>query len=190
MNLRRLRKRLLLLVPVSILAVAGTAPPANAALDMYMRFSDGIEGESQAAGHAKDVDVLAWSWGASRSEGTRSKAASANFQELSITKYLDKSSTKLLRSMIAGETITSASLTVDKAGANPYRYERFCMRNVTVQSISAGGSGGEDRFTENVTLAFHGFTMEYTPAVNGDPSPSPVFVSYDLVNRTFGSNTC
>jgi type VI secretion system secreted protein Hcp len=187
MKLRRMRNRLLLLVPASVLALAGAAAPADAAQDMWMRFSNGIDGESQAAGHAKDVDVLAWSWGMSRTEPTRSKPSGANIQDLSFTKYVDKSTTKLMQNLISGGTITSATLIDDQAGGDPSDYIRLCMRNATVQAVSTGGSGGEDRLTENVTLGFQSFTFQYTPRSG---SPTPVFVSYDLSAKGFGSNTC
>jgi hypothetical protein len=37
------------------------------------------------------------------------------------------------------------------------------MEEVLVTSISTGGSGGEDRLTENVTLNFGKVTFAYTP---------------------------
>ena len=37
------------------------------------------------------------------------------------------------------------------------------MKDVIVTSVSTGGSGGEDRLTENVTLNFATFKIEYQP---------------------------
>jgi type VI secretion system secreted protein Hcp len=36
------------------------------AVDMFLKV-DGIEGESQDEKHAKEIDVLSWSWGMSQS---------------------------------------------------------------------------------------------------------------------------
>lgn len=47
-----------------------------------------------------------------------------------------------------------AVLAVRKAGDRPYEYLVLRMTNVLVTSFSTGGSGGEDRLTENVTLRF------------------------------------
>ena len=41
------------------------------------------------------------------------------------------------------------------------------MKEVLVTSVSTGGSGGEDRLTENVTLNFAEFKVEYTPQKAG-----------------------
>ena len=37
------------------------------------------------------------------------------------------------------------------------------MNEVIVTSVSTGGSGGEDRLTENVSLNFAKFKFEYKP---------------------------
>ena len=37
------------------------------------------------------------------------------------------------------------------------------MKEVIITSISTGGSGGEDRLTENVTLNFAEVSFAYTP---------------------------
>jgi type VI secretion system secreted protein Hcp len=188
MQLRRLRNRLLLLAPASVVALFGpAAPPANATQDMWMHFSNSIDGESTDTGHQKDVNVLAWSWGMSRTPGTRSKAAGANVQELSVTKYVDKASPKLMQNLLSGGTIQSATLIDDIHNGDPSDYIRLCLKNVTVEAVSTGGSGGEDKLTENVTFGFQSFTFQYTPRSG---SPTPVLVSYDLSARGFGSNNC
>ncbi len=45
-------------------------------------------------------------------------------------------------------------LVVRKAGEKPVEYIKIKMEEVLITSISTGGSGGEDRLTENVTLNF------------------------------------
>jgi type VI secretion system secreted protein Hcp len=37
------------------------------------------------------------------------------------------------------------------------------MKEVLVSSVSSGGSGGEDRLTESVSLNFAEFKVEYKP---------------------------
>ena len=136
------------------------------AMDMFLKV-DGITGESNDA--AKDtvgtIDVLAWSWGVSQS-GTMhvakgGGAGKANVQDLSITKWYDDSSPVLQKRCVAGTHIASAELNVRKAGDAPYVYIKISMTNVLVSSVSTGGSGGEDRLTENVTLNFAEVKVEY-----------------------------
>jgi type VI secretion system secreted protein Hcp len=137
----------------------------NGAVDMFLKLN-GIEGESTDSVHAKEIDVLAWSWGASNSGtthfGSGGGAGVANVQDLSLTKYVDKSSPTLLLKVMNGAHITDATLVVRKAGSTPVEYIKIVLTDVLISSISMGGSGGEDRLTENVTLNFAKVEYTYT----------------------------
>ncbi len=41
------------------------------------------------------------------------------------------------------------------------------MKDVIVTSVSTGGSGGEDRLTENCSLNFSQYKVEYQPQPDG-----------------------
>ena len=73
--------------------------------------------------------MLAWSWGASQSGTTHigggSGSGKASFQDLSITKYVDASSYKLLKVLSRGDHIPEALLTVRKAGGTPWSISNF-----------------------------------------------------------------
>lgn len=141
------------------------------AVDMFMKL-DGISGEAQDKKHAKEIDVLAWSWGASQSgsfhTGTGGGAGKASFQDLSFTKWVDKSSTVLLKHVASGAAIAKAKLVVRKAGGDdPLEYLTINLDRVMVTSVSTGGSGGEDALTENVTLNFAKVKVEYKAQAEG-----------------------
>jgi len=84
-----------------------------------------------------------------------------NVQDLSFTKYIDASSASLLQCVCTGKHIKEATLVVRKAGEKPLEYITISMTEVFVTSLSKGGSGGEDRLTENVTLNFAAFKYKY-----------------------------
>jgi type VI secretion system secreted protein Hcp len=136
------------------------------AVDMFIKIGD-IKGESSDAAHKESIDVLAWSWGMSQSGsahvGGGAGSGKVNVQDLSITKYVDKGTTALMLASCKGTHIPKAVLTVRKAGDKPLEYIKVTLEDVIVSSISTGGSGGEDRLTENVTLNFAKFKVEYTP---------------------------
>ena len=125
------------------------------AVDMFMNIKD-IKGESQDKDHKEQIDVLAWSWGASQSATTHvgggGGSGKVSVQDLSFTKYVDTASADLLLACCNGKHFTEALLTVRKAGENPVEYIKIKMTEVLISSISTGGSGGEDRLTEHVTL--------------------------------------
>jgi type VI secretion system secreted protein Hcp len=138
------------------------------AVDMFLKISDaGFEGESKDAKHAKEIDVLAWSWGLSQSGtfhgGGGGGAGKANFQDLSVTKWVDASSAALMLACANGKHLGTATLTVRKAGEKPLEYLIIKMTDVLVTSVSTGGSGGEDRLTENISLNFAKVELAYVP---------------------------
>jgi type VI secretion system secreted protein Hcp len=134
------------------------------AVDMFIKVGT-IAGESVDKTHAGKTDVLAWSWGMSQSgtthQGGGAGAGKVNVQDISFTKYVDKSTTVLMQACCKGTHFDDAVLIVRKAGDKPLEYLKITMKEVIVTSISTGGSGGEDRLTENVTLNFGEFKIEY-----------------------------
>ena len=136
------------------------------AVDMFLKFAPEVKGESKDAKHPGEIDILAWSWGLSNSgtaqTGGGGGAGKVNVQDVSLTKYVDLSSSTLLQGVSQGKHFTSATLTVRKAGGDPLEYIVIEFDEVLVTSISVGGSGGEDRLTENVSLNFAKFKYKYT----------------------------
>jgi type VI secretion system secreted protein Hcp len=156
------------------------------AVDMFMKL-DPLKGESKDKVHKEEIDVLAWSWGASNSGtahyGTGAGAGKASIQDLSFTKWVDNSTPDLMKSCIKGTHIDKAILTVRKAGDNPLEYIVITMTDVMVTSLSTGGSGGEDRLTENVTLNFAEFKLVYTnQAKDGSAGAAPE-VAYNIAEN-------
>jgi type VI secretion system secreted protein Hcp len=136
------------------------------AVDMFLKIDD-VKGESADDKHKDMIDVLAWSWGMSQSGTTHmgggGGAGKVSVQDISLTKYVDKSSPNLILAACNGKHFKEALLTVRKAGEKPLEYIKITMKEVLVSNISTGGSGGEDRLTENITLNFAEFKVEYTP---------------------------
>jgi type VI secretion system secreted protein Hcp len=87
-----------------------------------------------------------------------------NVQDLSFTKYIDKSSVNLMLFCSNGKQYEKATLTVRKAGGDkPLEYIVLTMTDVIITSVSTGGSGGEDRLTENVSMNFAEVSVDYQP---------------------------
>lgn len=136
------------------------------AVDMFLKLN-GVKGEARDSKHKDEIDVLAWSWGASNSGnahmGGGVGAGKVNIQDLSFTKYIDVASTDLMKACCNGKHFDDAVLVVRKAGEKPLEYLKIKLTEVMITSVSTGGSGGEDRLTENVTLNFAKVKVEYTP---------------------------
>ena len=135
------------------------------AVDMFLEIEGEIKGESKDKKHADAIDILAWSWGLSNSgtfhQGGGGGAGKANFQDISVTKYIDSSSHALMLYCANGDHFDKAKIYVRKAGKTPLEYVVITMTKVMVTSYSTGGSGGEDLLTENISLNFEEVKVEY-----------------------------
>jgi type VI secretion system secreted protein Hcp len=156
------------------------------AVDMFMNMGSNIKGETMDDAQSKnnDIDVLAWSWGMSQSGtthmGSGGGAGKVNIQDLSFTKYIDASSPALQLHCCLGKHIPKCTLLVRKAGDKQQKYLEIAMDEVIVTSVSTGGSGGQDRLTENVTLNFAKVTFEYFKQATDGSTKSAGSLKYDI----------
>lgn len=155
------------------------------AQDVFIKLSD-IKGESQDKDHKEEIDVLAWSWGMSQSgtmhSGGGGGSGKVSVQDLSFTKYLDKSSPVLAQYCASGKQFKEALLTVRKAGGDkPLEYLKIKMSEVIVTSVSSGGSGSDDQLTENISLNFAKVETEYQQQKpDGSKAGGPVKFGWDI----------
>ena len=157
------------------------------AVDMFLKI-DGVEGESKDKTHTKQIDVLAWSWGLSNSgsahTGGGAGSGKVNVQDVSITKWIDSASPKLVLACCEGSHYSQVLLTVRKAaGKAPLEYVKITLSEVLVAGISTGGSGGEERLTENVTLNFGKFRMDYTPQQDDGSAGTAINAAWDVAGN-------
>jgi type VI secretion system secreted protein Hcp len=153
------------------------------AVDILLKI-DGVDGESLIQDHEGEIDVLSWSWGMSQTgtmhSGGGAGAGKVNVQDISFTKYVDKSSPNLIRACCNGEHYPQAVLVVRKAGKDPLDYMKVTMSPVLVTSVSTGGSGGEDRLTENVSLNFAKMEVGYTPQKEDGTGDAEVTLKWNI----------
>jgi type VI secretion system secreted protein Hcp len=153
------------------------------AVDMFIKIG-ALDGESKDSVHKDSIDVLAWSWGMSNSGsahvGGGIGAGKVNVQDLSLTKYIDQTSTELMLACCNGKHFPEAKLTVRKAGEKPLEYLVVTMTDVMVTSVSTGGSGGEDRLTENVTLNFAKVKVDYTEQTQSGGAGAKPKMGWDI----------
>ena len=156
------------------------------AVDMFIKIGD-VKGESRDSKHKDEIDVLAWSWGVSNSgtfhTGGGGGSGKANVQDLSFTKYVDAGSADLGLACCNGKHFPTAKLIVRKAGETPLEYIIIELTKVLITSLSTGGSGGEDRLTENVTLNFEQVHFTYwTQGEKGSKGESSEY-SYNVAEN-------
>jgi type VI secretion system secreted protein Hcp len=153
------------------------------AVDLFLKL-DAIAGESFDKTHIGEIQILAFSFGATQSGSTHmgggGGSGKVNFQDISFTKYIDKSTPILLQMVANGKHFKEGILTVRKAGEHPLEYLKIKLNEILVSSYSSGGSGGEDRLTENVTLNFAKIDVSYSPQKADGTGDVAIVMNYDI----------
>ena len=133
------------------------------AVDMFLKL-DGIKGESKDDKHKEEIHIESFSWGLSQTgahgAGGGGGAGKVAVHDISITKFLDKASPTLMLDCCSGKHIASGLITVRKAGDKPLEYLKIKLTDILVSGVQHAGHGS-DLLTENVTLNFAKFHMEY-----------------------------
>jgi type VI secretion system secreted protein Hcp len=122
---------------------------------MYLTIP-GVVGGSTAPGWTGSLDILAFSWGASNPGTAIGTPGKANFQDLSVTSYIDTATAALSQHMFSGVIRKQAVLTViyPAPGPSGTATDVYTLSNVLVSSVSLGGSGGEDKLTVNYSFNY------------------------------------
>jgi type VI secretion system secreted protein Hcp len=154
------RFEILVIAILGFTIIASTSSQAFAAVDMFIKI-DTIDGESTDKTHGKEIDVLSWSWGASQSGSMAmgGGAGKVSMQDFTFTKSLDKSSPKLFEALATGKHLKEAKLVL--RGSSSMEYLVITFSDVLISSYSTGGSSGEDRPTESISLNFAQIKMSY-----------------------------
>ena len=91
--------------------------------------------------------------------------------DISMTKFVDKSSPALMFHCAGGKHIPNGLITVRKAGDKPLEYLKVKLVDILVSSVQHAGHGS-DLLTENLTINFAKFHVEYQeqkPDGSGQP---------------------
>lgn len=174
------------LVAIAVFAVAltliGLANDAEAAA--YLKF-DGIDGEAKDRNHQNWSDLMSFQQTISRDTTTSSGAARARagavFEDLVVTKTLDKSSPKIAESIAMGKVFPKVEIHLtSNAGTTYYSYE---LTNVMVTSYSVGGSA-DDIPTEQISLNFEEIKVTYAESDTTGKSKGNVEYSWKIEEGT------
>lgn len=135
------------------------------AVDMFLKL-DCIKGESKDHKHGGEIHIESFSWGMNQTgahgAGGGGGAGKVSVHDISVTKVVDKSSPALMLHCAAGKHIATGLITVRKAGDKPLEYLKIKLADILISSVQESGHGGGDLLTENVTINFAKFWVEYT----------------------------
>lgn len=131
-------------------------------MDAYLKFEEpAIEGESLDKGHAKWIELTAWSWNLTMpmTEGKSSAGARTAGQikadPFTVSKNMDKTSPKLFEHMCAGRHFKKVIIEIMRSvgEGNLGQKQTFCryeMEHVVISTMAP--DAGSDAPTERLTL--------------------------------------
>lgn len=137
------------------------------ATDAYAKF-DGVSGESTDDKHKEWIEVLSFSWGLSQptsvSSATGGRSAErVNVSDFSIMKSVDTSTPHLMQRCCDGKHLKSVEIELCLASGDKHPYMKYTFDDCIVSSVQVSGSGGGDKPTEQISVNFGKYKVEYTP---------------------------
>ncbi len=152
-------------------------------MSIYLKFT-GIDGEATASGYEKQINIASFQFGVGRGistqvgAGQKREASHASVSEITLTKTLDSSSTKLLKAATIDRAGVDAVITFVTTGDTAQAYLTYTLTDTLVSgySISSGG----DRPMETFSLNFTKFETSYTGTGEDNKATGPARFGYDL----------
>lgn len=159
------------------------------ASDVFLKV-DGIKGESTDVNHKDEIELLAWSWGASEvfivSGGGGTVGGKPKFADLVVTKYVDKTSPKLLRDCLIAAHIKDVVLTQRRAGAGKLNFLVITLKDALVASLNDVEADAAPLPVETVQFTFAKVIYEVIPQKSNGQPDTPVTLRWDVkANKEF-----
>jgi type VI secretion system secreted protein Hcp len=140
------------------------------AVDMFVKFGAGIDGECTDDAHVDWIEISSYSHGVSQPVSGVSftggmTGGRADFQDMNFVKTLDKATPLLNIACCKGTHIDEITFELCLATGDKHVFARYVLTDAIITSVSAGGAsqGMEVKPTETVTVAYSKIKWEYTP---------------------------
>ncbi len=151
--------------------------------DCFLKI-DGIAGESSDAKHKDEIEVLSFGWGAAQSgtaaAGGGKGTGKAQFQHFSFALRTQRASPLLMLACATGQHLKSATLTVRRAGKQPFEFLTITFTDVLVASFQEAAHEGQPLLLEEVALAYGRIEVAYRPQSAAGKAAAEVKAGWDL----------
>lgn len=152
-------------------------------VNIFLKIDD-IPGESQNEKHKEWIEILSYSWSGNlpgiAEVGGGLAAGKPDVSDLSLGKYMDKSSPKLFVACCNGKPKPKMTLEVDRASENPIPYLKFTLENAGVTAYQVSGAGSGQVPSESISLSYTKVTIDYTPLDKTGAPQGTVSANYDI----------
>jgi type VI secretion system secreted protein Hcp len=134
---------------------------------MFLKI-EGVDGEAETGGrgHEDWIEIVSFTWGASRMPTAAGRARGpgrASFSDMTVVKRVDASSPSLYLASASGRRLPSAVLEVRRPGTGT-SYYTIRMEGVRISSVSVSSSKDSAEPMEEITLSYGKISWEYVPS--------------------------
>jgi type VI secretion system secreted protein Hcp len=156
---------------------------------IYMKY-EGIEGEVTESAHDKWIEVNSFQFGVGRGmssptgNAANREATQASVSEVTLTKLMDKASSKFFTESVTGGDGKDVELHFVATGNPSTTYAVYKLSNTLISGYSL--SSGGDKPMESISLNFTKVEFEMTPHDTANSGEAPIRVSYDLATAKSG----
>lgn len=154
-----------------------------AQVDYFLKI-DGIDGESTDDKHKNEIDLESWSWGESNGGDAAHRggmgAGKVAMQDFHFTMEVCKATPKLMLACADGQHIKEATLTCRKAGGTQQEYLKIKFSDMVVSSYQTGGSRGQVKPIDQISLNFSKIEYEYKEQKKDGTLGGSVKAGYDV----------
>jgi type VI secretion system secreted protein Hcp len=155
----------------------------NGKWDAYLTV-EGVDGESQRAGHEGEIELLSFSFGASNpsSIGIGGGGGVGTVDIQSFEKHTDAASAELFKHCCSGKHFKTAKVTLYKAGGDggALDYLIFDFEEVYVDNIQWSGSEGSGIPTEVASFSFGKVVVTYNQQDSAGAKSGSFMGSWDV----------
>ncbi|WP_406694163.1 type VI secretion system tube protein Hcp [Singulisphaera sp. Ch08] len=134
------------------------------AVDMFLKITD-VKGESKDKGHAGEIEIESFSWGASQlgasSHGTGAGAGKVSMNDFHFVMRNNSASPNLFLFCANGKHLKEAKLTCRKAGGTQQNFMIVTLSDVLVSSYQTGGSQGGEVPMDQISLNYSKVELDY-----------------------------
>ena len=154
-----------------------------ATVDYFLKL-DGIPGESRDAKHKGEIDLEAFSWGATNQGphgGGGGGSGKVAMQDFHFTTRVNKASPLLFLSCATGKHIKQAILTARKAGKGQQEFLVFKFTDVLISSYQVGGSeAAPETPMDQISFNFGQIQYEYREEKADGSLDAPIKAGWDV----------
>ena len=163
-------------------------PEAGSGIEIHLDLGS-IQGESPSTAHPNEIEISSFSWGVSltviRTKGGTGgdTVPKASITEITVTKFVDKASVRLLAAITTGQYFKTAKITWSKStgGKKPEDFLTITLTGVYITSVNQNSSRGDEGVgRETLTLSFDEVNYDYKEQGKNGIMTSAGQMTYDL----------